>query len=253
VTTIALFDKAGLLTTRDLLVMARALDLNAQHRAAAWGFEPPVFVVRRDERQLQADEMALVFVTGEEGDPGALAVHFWDPFRGEPAGRVYVDRASGLNFGRYSVCESASHELEALNNPKLWQWRLHPDPQRAAAGVEIALEDSDPTQDTYEVVSPDEWGRPVAWRVANFVLPAWFQPPTGEPRRFDYAGRLSRPGEIGPEGYAVMRGPRAGGGREIWLEDNTGSRLGAMPATGRAGGKATLAIAGRAQRLLAGG
>jgi hypothetical protein len=252
-TTIALFDKAGLLTTRDLLVMSRALDINGQHRAASWGFDAPVFVVRRDESRLQDGEMALVFVTDEEGDPGALAVHYWDGTRGEPAGRVYVDRASGLSTGRYSVCESVSHEVEALNNPRLNQWRLHPDAARAAAGHELALEDSDPTQDTYEVVAPDEYGRPIKWPVANFVLPAWFEADDGSARRVDFAGRLSRPGEIGPEGYAVVRGPRAGGGREVWLEDGSGARFSSVPSGGRSGGKARSVIAGRTQLLLAGG
>jgi len=184
-------------------------------------------------------------------------VHYWDPTRaggGAPAGRVYVDRNSGLRTGSYSVSESASHELEALNNPRLKVWRKHPDAERRAAGHECAQEDSDATQDTYQITLPDPvTGRLISWPVANFVLPAWFEPDDGTGRPVDYAGRLERPGQIGPEGYAVMRGPRAGGGLEYWLEGPSGERFGALPSEGRAGRKAGVVIAGRTQRLLAGG
>lgn len=49
------------------------------------------------------------------------------------------------------------------------------------------------------------------WPMANFVTPAWFfDRPLA---RYDWSGELSAAGEIGPEGYAILRDDS-----RIWLE-----------------------------------
>jgi hypothetical protein len=213
----ALISETPLVRPGDLYRLAEALEVNGQHCAALWGTADPAIVVVDSRARLPRSCHPIVFVDGE-GDPGALAVHYWDPVRSGPAARVYVDRGSGLNSGDYSVCEAASHEVtEALVDPRVNLWADHP----TRAPVQVAIEVADPVQDTYEVVGRDG----TRWRCTNFVTPQWFDPQFADPLQrarlrdaglgFDYAQRLSEPGEVGPEGYVILRSSSRG----VWFEN----------------------------------
>lgn len=143
--------------------------------------------------------VAILFQDGRHRRDNVLAVHFVSGDR--PAARVFVDASSGLNTGRESAFESASHEGELLVNPYLLNW------WSGVPGREhgqVAAEICDPVQTSYNASTLDPTGRP--WQLANFVHPAWagLENPPGV-SCYDHSGELSRPGQIGPEGYAVVR------------------------------------------------
>jgi hypothetical protein len=217
--TFALCSETKLVRPGELLDLAWPLEQNAQHCAAAWGLPAPAVVIANSYLELPPHCRPIVFVDGE-GDPGTLAVHYWDDIRNGPAGRVYVDHTSGFREGPYSVCESAAHEiLEALVDATVDQWRPHP----TLRLVEVALENCDPVQDTYEIMAGG-----VSWPVANFVMPEWFDPSLADPiakakfvaagGKFDHKRVLASPGELGPDGYEVVRARNPNGDWVYWNE-----------------------------------
>jgi hypothetical protein len=157
--------------------------------------------------------------TDKDQDQGALAVHFWDPYRRSPAAFVYPERTTGLREGDASTFEAMAHEvLEAGANADLRTWRAHP----KRPGVQMAQEIGDPVQTTYEVES-----RGSKWPAANFVTPAWFEPgPHPVETFFDFAGQLTKPAQVGPEGYVILRERDEEGVWRTWFEDASGQRLG---------------------------
>lgn len=193
----------------DLMAMSRALEINAMHCWRAWqqylppwASDAPPSIMLWDNEPLTGwrdSHLAPVyFLSDDSRSPDVLAVHFVEGIR--PAGRVFVDRGSGLNEGLISVTELASHEiLEMIVNPWLDHWEHVP----GRLGYTVPREVCDPTQRHYEVTAT---GRP--WRVSNFVLPSWFglRPVTAQPGEpVDHIGELEGPGTIGPEGYIVKR------------------------------------------------
>lgn len=193
--TLALIDESKGVTGGNLNSMALALEVNARHCAEAWGKTPPTVELWTSRQPLPMDFWPIWFVDDDSDSPSTLAQHFVTG--GRPTGRVYVGNASGLNEGRNSVCEAASHEaIEMVVNPRLDQWR----PMPGRPGWEVALEVADPVQTHYtiEVDGTD-------WKVSNFVEPAWFD--GGDAKRVDYLDELEGPGDIGPQGYAILRSP----------------------------------------------
>lgn len=225
----ALVSETRLLSTIDLWRMKGPLERSAAQCADVWGLAPPAIEVADNATRLPAWAHPVVFVDDSK-DPGALAVHYYDPVRGGPACRVYVPRSTGMNEGSQSLFESADHEIkEALCNGRLDIWLEHPDPMRA--GVWIPREVADSGQDTYEL----RYGTAV-WQAANFVTPYWFlreffvdeqlrRRLRGSGRGFDFAGRLSMPGELGAAGYVVLRAHGNDGCWRVWAEWSDGTLL----------------------------
>lgn len=210
----ALIAETTLVTPADLYKLSKALEQNAQHCAADWQREAPAVVVCQSRTALPTFCQPIVFID-DDTDPGLLAVHYWNPILLAPAARVWVNRASGLVSGPYSVSEGASHEIvEALIDPRCDLWTDCP----GRVGVDIALEVGDPVQDAYLIDG-------VA--VTNYVTPAYFDTRLADPAtaasfleqggRFDRLGTLARAGTIGPEGYAVFRDAT-----HRWIEDASG-------------------------------
>jgi hypothetical protein len=219
----ALISESTLVSPADLYRLTKPLERNAQECAADWNMAAPAIVVCEARVGLPAFCQPIVFID-DETDPGALAVHYFDAIRLAPAARVYVNRATGLVSGPYSVSEGASHEIvEALVDPRCDLWTDCP----GRPGVEIALEVADPVQDHYEINGVT---------VANYVTPAYFDTRLAAPDvaadfnswggRFDRLGTLARAGSIGPEGYAIFRDAT-----HRWTEDIGGAR-GASPKPG---------------------
>lgn len=221
----ALITETALVTPAELFRLCVPLELNARHCAVSWGLEPPAVVVIDARAKLPARCQPVVFLDSEGEDADALAVHYVDPALRGPAARVYCDRASGFRHGRYSICEAAAHEVvEALVDPFLNLWTDHPDPDRARLGVQVAVEVADPVQTTYALQHAGD-----TWPVANYVTPDWHRGRLYDPETrarfltagglFDHSGELQAPGQVGPEGYAVLRSPKGDGfGWRTWSE-----------------------------------
>lgn len=214
----ALVSATPLVHTGDLYRMRRALEQNARSCAESWSLEPPAVEVFPPGAILPAWCTPVVFVD-EETDVGASAVHYVLPTL-LPAARVYMQRASDLLSGDWAASVSASHEImETLVDPGCDQWRDHPDQERK--GVQIALEVGDPVQSAYVISGPVD-----DVSVSNFVTPLYFDPYGATKGKLDMSGELRKPGEIGPQGYAILRSAT-----EQWLESSEG-RLSRHPKPG---------------------
>lgn len=209
-------------TQKDLYLLAAPLEINGRHCADYWGGPRPAVDVGAREYKLPPGAVPIFFVDGEGLGGSAAAFHYFDPLRGKPAARVYVGKSTGFNEGANSVAELASHELvEALVDPKLDKWFPHPTREL----VDVAVEVADPVQTHYLV-----WSRNVAWRMCNFITPAYFRRDLARSEnarmeffaqgfRFDWAGELRMPGEVGPAGYTTLRQRAPVGGWRVWLEN----------------------------------
>lgn len=217
--TFALATVSKLITRAELYELSAPLEANARHCAKAWGKEPPAIVVVDKPEEMPRGCCPVIFLDDTTEDAGALAVHYVDPARFLPAARVYCDRSSGLRHGRYSICEAAAHEVtEALCDPYVNLWADMP----GRDGVQVAIEVADPVQTHYTIHYAGH-----DWPVANFVTPAWFDSRLWDTAaraafldgggRFDHSGELHSPGQIGPEGYAVLR-QRDDSGWRTWSE-----------------------------------
>lgn len=239
----ALVTEARDVSVKDLYHLKGALEINARHCAEAWNKVPPAIDVFDNARKLPYGCHMIKFVDDSAMDPGALAVHYWDPLRMGPAARVYVDRASGFNKGRFSVAEGASHEVtEALIDPMVNLWVPHPHPDWRANGrdVEIALEVADMVQTHYMVKLNG-----AEWQMTNFCNPHYFMTELADApaetrlefikhNPLDFKRELTMPGEIGPEGYAILRERHPEGGWRIFTTDASGQERKFAKAEGKA-------------------
>lgn len=217
-----LVTETGDVTIPELYKLAAALERDGKRCADAWNRQPPTVDVVDKLTKVSGLYHPIRFFSGRDEDAGALGYHYWDPIRKGPAAVVHVDRCSGFNTGTYSVAEVASHEVNEANvNPDLTLWLPHPDPTRL--GVEVAGEVGDPTQATYDL---DHNG--TRWKMTSFILPSWFNGGSPAGTKYDHAGRLQYPGQIGPEGYAILRELRDGRWH-IWYEGPSGQRFGSAP------------------------
>lgn len=214
---IVLVSKSKLATPAVLQDMCRPLAEGARHAWEAWHRYLPDWMADAPPHVMLWGASALagwdhpdiggmvriVFTDGRSRNDNTLAVHF--VANGRPEARVYVDASSGLNTGRTSACESASHEIaEIIANPWITEWVDAP----GQPGLYVARENADPVQTSYPSSFKDPSGKP--WQLANIATPWWFGMPCG---MFDVDGRpvydlgheLGYPGEIGPEGYLILR------------------------------------------------
>jgi hypothetical protein len=224
----ALCTETPRIRTADLYAMAEPLRIYAQHVATAYMDEAPASVVVVD-RAAHVPKGAMPIVCVEQGDDvNTIANHYYDRVRDVPAARVFIANTTGNTAGSASVFESICHELaEAKCNAYLAVWADHPNPARR--GIQVAYECCDPTQDTYIIEHKGE-----KWPACNFVTPHWYRSELfGRPAMLvelendfgyglDWCKRLRQPGEIGPEGYVVLRRARPDGTYETWSEDNWG-------------------------------
>jgi hypothetical protein len=222
----ALATETKLVTARDMYEMIAPLRVHLGHVAQAFMVSNEISVILVD-RERRAPDGATTVVFVERGtDPNTIAHHYFDRSRQAPAARVFVENTTGLNAGSASGFESLCHEAnEARLNGELAVWLPHP----VRPGVEVAHEISDPTQDTYVIQH-----RGTRWQAANFVTPHWWRKDlVNAPAQvdwlekrygygLDWARRMKSPGEISPEGYAVMRRRLADGSFERWSEDSSG-------------------------------
>ena len=212
-TVFALISETKLVGQKELYLLSRAMQRNAADCAKAWSLATPAVVAV--DKWLDLEPLPNVFpvvFTEDEDVPDALAVHYWDVFRGGPAARVFVEYASGLATGRYSLAEACGNEItEAMCDPQVNRWV----DITSQPGMQMALEVADPVQDAYHVMIDEE-----DWPLANFVFPQYFEGRyEGEALdrywrgggRFDMLGTIHAPFKIGPEGYAVLRRQRADG------------------------------------------
>jgi hypothetical protein len=216
-----------LVSQSDLYALSLALELNASHCAKAYEREAPAIVVIGDTgkrlSKLPPECFPVLFVEDDGANGQTLGEHWFEYDKQIPVARVIVNNTSGLNTGSNSVSETASHEvLEAMCNPMLAGWYPHP----TRTGVEVAYENCDPRQDHYEVEV-----KGTRWKMSNFVTPQWFMRayvnnPAAvrylietEGYGLDWLKRCQVPGEVGSEGYMVLRRRLDDGSYETWSED----------------------------------
>lgn len=191
---------------QDLYAMKFALEQMAGICADAWDKEAPAVEVMENEQNLP-EGCSPVAIVDDTTDLSALAYHTWDAVRKVPVSRAFWAATSGLRSGSDSLCCAISHELhEATADPQCDQWRDMP----GRPGIEVALENCDPLQSVWTITING-----VDWPVANFVTPNWFKADAEGP--FDYVGELSRPGQVGPSGYLILRDET-----HVWQEDANG-------------------------------
>lgn len=230
----ALIRETPLVTEKDLFWLARVLEQQAREFCLDWHL-PEAAIDVIDARTHLPDFCQPVVFVDDDSDPDALAIHYVDYPRLQPAARVYVPRASGFNSGPQAVTAAASHEvLEALADPWCDKWRAHPDPARS--GVLIALEVADPVQDEYAMA-----GHEGDWLVSNYVTPSYFDESLWDDEnrkrflaaggKFDRLGELFLPGRRLPGGYQIL----SDGMGVVWQEfgDEAVSKPGADHAWAR--------------------
>lgn len=222
----ALIQDTKLISSKDLFMLAKAMQVSADRCAQIWGLAS-VGIVACDsfDSLAKLPTCMPVILTEHEADTTALAYHDWDIFRQGVAARVFVDLCSGFNTGDESVAESCSHEVvEALVDPQCNRWVDWP----GNKGLTIALEVADPSQLSY-MASVNG----TSFQLANFVTPAYFdmsfstktaQQFTAGGGKFDLMGEFTEPGVIGHAGYAVYRNAN---GKE---DSRYGSDFGSMSA-----------------------
>lgn len=204
-----LISETSLVSEPTLYQIAREIERNARDCADAWHLARPEIDVIHARTALPPFCQPIVFLDDDSLDPGALAVHYFDPIRVMPAARVFVNRAADMR----DVQIATGHEVcEALVDPLCGNYVQAPG---RAPGVQIAVEVCDPVQDAYEL-SPGGTG-------ANFVTPAYFDSRFADPEMaaaylaaggaFDRLGTIKVAGTLGPSGYAVFQQ----GGQE-WVE-----------------------------------
>jgi hypothetical protein len=158
-----------------------------------WLLPWPEVDTRVYERIQDAPPGSLPLVLLPDADvAGSLGYHA-ETAAGVPYARVFT-RNQPLN----AISQTASHEaVEALIDPSANRWVEGPD------GLAYALEAADPVEgEGYRV---DVGGASI--QVADFVLPAWFEPATPADAPTDLLGRLHGPFRLAATGYAIRRAP----------------------------------------------
>lgn len=179
---VAVVRQSTRLSAEQAAKIASALEGQAnQHICPAWGLEPVTVAVKTPGPA----DWKLVFKEDSD-EEGALGYHR-DQVSGLPVMEVFVHTCEQAGV---SASSCASHELaEALADPYL-----------STANLDVkaikfwATEIGDPAQaSTYEVNGVE---------MQDFVTPAWFDstPPPGA--KFDHTGKITKPFEVPPGGYA---------------------------------------------------
>lgn len=239
---IALVRETTDITKRDLYWISRGLDVQLREVAADWHRDPMDVVVFDSLDGVPQGVRCWPIVFTHDGERlDQLAVHFPDPWW-NAAGRVFTGVASGVFDGDTSVCEAASHEaIEMAIDPPCSLWLDGPRPTGwLGAGGETAefawaMEACDPAQTSY---STYVWGLTGRTRVtlSNYVFPEWFDEvlyALEKPVKVDRLGQLSRPFEIGPEGYAIVRRRDTGEVQDVFASAFNADRVRAKRITPR--------------------
>ncbi len=153
----------------------------AEHVAPMWGICPAVIFT--PGAKVPADGSSPAWLSDTLDVDGALGYHDEDA-QGAPFIKV-------ADIAGYDWRTTASHEcLEVKGDSPANIWA------QIAPNTFVAYELGDPVQgDSYDVD-----GIPMS----NFVFPAWFDPLASPGSRFDYLGKLTKPGTMSPGGYMIV-------------------------------------------------
>lgn len=185
----ALHNSSARVSNLDLVLIAEAMNAQGVEVARAWDLPPqPVVFYDRTDR-LPVDMVRILDVVDRIDVPGAIGYHT------NEAGVIYGRIASGDG-----VNVTATHEgAEMAVDPACAAWRPMPD------GFAVALEVCDPVQgDAYPIdVELGRLGIQRTIMASNWVYPAWFT--DGAPGPYDRMGLCTRPFEVRPGGYIIVR------------------------------------------------
>lgn len=188
-----LVNQSAQLTDQQAWNIAWALDYQARYHIGRSGWRSDVrviFLPGGGQAKIPAGGRVLHMLDTSD-QPGALGYH--DENGNEVAfARVFV--ATSVQDGQ-QASEVASHELaELIADEHVNLSALTGDSKRL-----YAVEVGDPVQGTgYDLGAAE--GRVTGVRVANFALPAYFDPRTTT-EKVDFRGVLSAPFTIAPQGY----------------------------------------------------
>ena len=165
----------------------------ARDVAPMWLLGWPEVDTRVYERIPDAPRGSLPIVLLADADVAGTFGYHDATAEGVPYARVFT-RGQTLD----GVSQTASHEaLEALVDPSANRWVDGPE------GLAYALDAADPVEgEGYRI---DVGGASI--QVADFVLPAWFEPATPADEPTDLLGRLRGPFRLAKAGYAIRRAP----------------------------------------------
>lgn len=214
-----LISHTKLVTAGDLHHLALPLERSLGRCAAAWGRAAPAVVVHKSEDKLPRWVHPLLALDSSV-DPQVLADHYWDPLRSGPVGRIFAESAQSFNGGPRALSVLFGHEAcEALIDPQINLWVPWPGPD-SRPNVDLALENADPLQTAYT-----EYFDGAPWSMANFVYPEYFERDYSRDDvlmrlfesggKLDESGELRRAGQIGPDGYIILRDRTTG---QVWYE-----------------------------------
>lgn len=186
---------------RVLPLITAAIDAQLHQMAADHG----VYVWHAVEGANRSGWHVKVLDNTDQAD--ALAWHSVDD-QGRPFAVAFVqtilEDGGSLLDGALSLAAAISHEVvEMIGNPVCGAWNDD------FNGREWAQENSDPVQaDAYPLsvstTGPDGQATEVDVWVSNYIFPAWWNPfATDGP--FDHMRLCTRPFEIRPGGYAIVR------------------------------------------------
>jgi hypothetical protein len=191
----AIENASTLASDRDVAFWAEACRVQLiSHACPAWGIDhPPGVMVYPAGATFPAGTAVVCRIVDDMNEPGADGEHGLvgdTPY-------VLIDARASEN-----PAETLSHELlEATCNVRCDRWTTPI--QSAGHMVRKALEIGDPVErQPYQIQVAIE-GEPRSVWVANFVLPAWFDP-TNTTGPWDFRGHLSMAFEVAdPPAYAI--------------------------------------------------
>ena len=154
---------------------------------------------------------AIISLYDDADQAGELGDHELDS--GKPTGRIFVrtilDGGGTVTEGSNSLSSVISHEAcEIGGDPYANWWSDFP------SGDLVALEACDPVED-------ESYKSSTGVALSNFVGPRWFRDGAGP---FDWLKSRSKPFEVSPGGYIILRdegavfGPQAQKKRRAWKE-----------------------------------
>lgn len=193
-THIAVLNRSRSLADGEAALWLEAYREQIRRAADAWGLAPPGLALYPSGHAEEPErDVAALYIVDTAGDPDALGYH-------TAAGRArfgYVDMTLSRALDVPSVV--FGHELyEMFVDADCVRWA-----GPFADGTHVPIEVADPCQRDFYTVSTEFMGTRGDVRVADFVLPSWFDPGGRGP--FTYTGHnILGPLEDAPGGYHVV-------------------------------------------------
>ena len=190
---IAIVNQSPLVKDDDVALWVEAYRSEIVKVADAWGLPPPGLAFYPSSHEQDIREECAIFIVKSGGNPDAYGAHT----RTGIAIWGYIDSEMCIGYGE-PIDRVLGHEIyEMFVDPDLDRW-VGPMPDQS----HYALELCDPCQRNSYRVTANLFGRTGDVAIADFVLPAWFQPGSAGP--YNHLGTIKAPLTDDPGGYHVV-------------------------------------------------